>query len=121
MGPIHRFVEAFNRGDVTEIGDALAPDASARVLGAPFPEEQGRDVILRTSIPHLLDGSLRAEPVDVEGAPGVVLCTEDGAIDVAVLVSVDEVHVTQLHYVTGPHEPDRLRAVGVALGRITTV
>lgn len=59
------FVAAFNARDLQALAARLAPEATARVVGAPFPEEVGRDAIRETSLAYLLgDGSrLRAEGI----------------------------------------------------------
>jgi ketosteroid isomerase-like protein len=122
MNLINQFVAAFNAGDLDALAALLAADATAEVIGAPFPQEQGREKIRATSLPHLLDAelSLTAIAADVEGSPGLILVQgAAGAVDTAVLCTAapDGSALTRLEYLVVPHQPDRVAAVAAALGR----
>lgn len=120
--PIQRFIDAFNARDLPAMEEVLAPDATAQVVAAPFPVEQGAPAIMATSIPYLLDSELHASAADVEEAPGILLraAAGSGPIDVAIQVIADANLIARLDYITGPHQPERLRALGAALGIATT-
>ena len=113
------FVDAFNRHDDSALCALLADDATARVLGAPFPEERGAQAIGNTSLPYLLDpkGHLGASVAEVEGAPGILLRAEDGEgpIDTAIRIETNADRICCLEYIVAPHEPSRLLAIGAAL------
>ncbi|MBL4847960.1 MAG: nuclear transport factor 2 family protein [Planctomycetes bacterium] len=74
--PLPLFVEAFNASDLDAMAALLSTNATAQVLGAPFPEEQGADVIRHTSFPHICElegaaslGSVREVRRRAEGPP----------------------------------------------------
>ena len=114
------FADAFNRRDRDALAALLDADATAEVLGAPFPLEVGRERIQATSLPHLLDETvgLVASTVDAGAERWVVLRTEQGhgPIDTAVHLEHDGTTIHRLAYVTGPHQPERLHAIGSACG-----
>ena len=121
MPSIHEhFIEAFNAGAVARLADLLADDATAQVLGSPFPVEKGRDAIARTSLPHVLDPSagLVASLGNARDEPWILLRTENGRgpIDTAIRIGHDAGRVTRIEYVVAPHQPDALRALGEQLG-----
>ena len=115
-----RFVKAFNGRQVPRVAELLAPDATAEVLGSPFPVEHGREVIARTSLPHVLapEAGLVASLGVAKGTPWILLRTQDGAgpIDTAIRIDHEGTRVTRIEYVVAPHEPMALRAIGAQLG-----
>ena len=111
------FADAFNARDLDALASCVALDATARVEGAPFPEEVGRETIRDTSLSYLLsaDPPLRAEAVEREDA-AVLLLDARGRVDVAILVRESGGLANLLVYLTAPHAPDRLRKVAADLG-----
>jgi ketosteroid isomerase-like protein len=103
MDLFDRFATAFNDRDLDALAELLADDAVARVDGAPFPEERGRDMIRKTSLHYLLEeNALRA--ARHEG--WILLRDGDGRLDCAVEARTDGDRITSLRYVTEPHRPD---------------
>jgi hypothetical protein len=103
---IDQFVAAFNDKNLDGLGACLAEDASAQVLGSPFPVEEGRDAICATSLPYLLESDLQARRVDHPTIAVVLL--RDGCLDVA--IEMDD-GIATLRYLTMPHRSDELRTV----------
>ncbi len=116
--PLQAFVDAFNDRDLERLRAELVADAVAHVVGAPFPLEEGRDVIARTSLPYLLEAGLVAQLVDLEGTPGIALLIGGAAGPIDVFVRVERAGggICALAYLTAPHAPEELRAVGQSLG-----
>ena len=113
MSPYEAFAAAFNDRDLQALGALLADDAWAEVLGAPFPREVGRDAILSTSFPYLLEADPPlAARVRTEGERIWLLLCVDGVVDTAIRATVERERVTSLEYVVGPHRPDELRRIG---------
>lgn len=116
MEVFDRFAAAFNARDLDALADCLADDAVARVDGAPFPEEKGRDVIRKTSLPHLLEGSeLRAVRSDTMQG-WILLRDAAGRLDCAVEVTECDGRIAALRYVTAPHRPEELRSLADRAG-----
>ena len=115
-----RLVEAFNRREIPRVVQLLAPDATAEVLGSPFPVERGRDVIARTSLPHVLDSKagLVASVALANGHPWILLRSQGGRgpIDTAIRIDHEGGRVTRIEYVVAPHQPEALRTLGAQLG-----
>lgn len=120
LSTLHAFAEAFNRRDLAGASALLAPDATAEVLDSGFPEERGREVIECTSLPYLLDPAalLVASVVLAEGDPWVLLRSDDGSgpIDTAIRARIRQGKILRLEYLVAPHQPEALRAVGLACG-----
>jgi ketosteroid isomerase-like protein len=112
MDLLDRFAVAFNDRDLDALASLLADDAVARVDGAPFPEERGRDMIRKTSLPYLL-GNEGLRAVRREG--WILLQDADGRLDCAVEAKIDGERITALRYVTEPHRPEELRRLAVLL------
>jgi hypothetical protein len=116
--PLPAFVEAFNARDLDAMAALLATDATAQVLGAPFPEEQGAEMIRHTSLPHVCDPELGlvASRVIFEGRDWILLRIpgESGPIDTALSAAVEGGAIQRIEYVVAPHQPERLRALGAA-------
>ena len=119
------FAENFNVGDADLLASLLAPDATAQVIDAPFPEEQGRGVIRTTSIPHILEMEppVTARAETFEDEPWVLLVRsatsdDDGVLEMAVRVIGNAAGdaIARLEYVTPPNAPDRLAAIAAAFG-----
>ena len=110
------FAAAFNARDIDAMAALLTPDATAQVVGAPFPEECGADKIRVTSFPYLCDARLTASVVEIEGTEWVLLRNDAGEIDTALDVRRDGDLVTRIEYIVAPHRPERLRALGAACG-----
>jgi len=114
------FVRAFNRRDAHDMAGLLAHDATAQVLGSPFPQEQGPEAIRTTSFPHLLeaDPPLTASRARIVGGDCVLLRTREGRgpIDTVVLFGLADFRIQHLDYVVAPHEPKRLRRIGRSCG-----
>ena len=115
-----RFVEAFNARQVPRVADLLTDDATAEVLGSPFPVERGRDAIASTSLPHVLDpgAGLVASVVHADGHPWILLRADEGQgpIDTAIRIDHEASRVTRIEYLVAPHQPEALRALGAQLG-----
>ena len=109
---------AFNARDLEALAECLAPDAKARVEGAPFPEEVGRETIRDTSLAYLLgeDARLHAEAVD-HPEVSVVLFDGRGRLDVAIEFEESDGLAVSLTYYTVPNAPERLAAIASDLGR----
>ena len=118
--PLAAFVAAFNARDLDALRALLAEDATAQVLGAPFPEERGAAAIATTSLPHLLepDADLGAALAEHDGRRLVLLRRDRGAgpLDTVVEASVSGGRVRRLAYTVAPFRPDELAALGDALG-----
>jgi len=115
-----RFVAAFNGREIPRIAELLATDATAEVLGSPFPVERGRDVIAGTSLPHVLDpgAGLVASFALAAGQPWILLRGDEGRgpIDTAIRIDHEGSRVTRIEYVVAPHQPEALRTLGAQLG-----
>lgn len=114
------FVQAFNARDPERLSGLLAHDASAKVLGAPFPLEEGPEVIRATSFAHLLeaDPPLTASRARIVSGECVLLRTEEGRgpIDTVILFGLADFRIQHLDYVTAPHVPEQLRRAGRGCG-----
>jgi hypothetical protein len=117
------FATHFNAGDADLLAALLAPDATAKVIDAPFPEEQGRGVIRATSIPHILElePPVTARVEIVEAIAWVLLVRSiegDGALDMAIRITANAASdaITRLEYLTAPNAPERLAAIATACG-----
>jgi len=110
MDLLDRFAAAFNDRDLDALASLLADDAVARVDGAPFPEERGRDMIRKTSLPYLL-GTEELRAVRHDG--WILLRDAEGRLDCAVEAGTDGEWITSLPYVTEPHRPDEFRRLAV--------
>ena len=111
------FVAAFNRRDLAALAGLVATDAVARVDGAPFPEERGREVIRDTSLAYVLgeDLALHARPTehpDVE----VLLLDADGRLDMALAVEHADGLARSIVYYTTPHRREVMSDIANALG-----
>ena len=111
------FATAFNARDLNALKACLADHATAQVIGAPFPEEVGRDTIAQTSLPYLLEESRKLRAVTVEHpAVSVLLLDEQDRLDVAIHLEADSDVITLLHYYTMPNTPDRMTAIAAECG-----
>ncbi len=114
------FARAFNQREVGDMARLLAHDATARVLGAPFPTEEGSDVIRVTSFPHLLeaDPPLTASRARIESGDCVLLRTDEGRgpIDSVLLFGLADFRIQHIDYVVAPHDPEQLRQIGRSCG-----
>ena len=112
------FVAAFNDSDLDAMAALLSADASAQVLGAPFPEEQGAATNRHTSFPHICELDLVASLTSVGGAEWILLRTEGGRgpIDTALKLRVVGATIERIEYLVAPHQPEQLRALGAACG-----
>ena len=117
MSAAERFVAAFNARDLEALADCVAPDATARVDGAPFPTEEGRQAIRDTSFAYLLgiDPPLRAQRVDHPEA-ALLLLDGQGRIDMAVRIEEVDSFARTIRYYTLPHRPLVVTAIADALG-----
>jgi len=111
------FVAAFNTRNLAGLAACLAPDAVARVEGAPFPEERGRDAIRATSLPYMLgdENALRAQTIGHPEA-SVLLLDQRGRLDIAIRMEVSEGKAISLAYYTMPHCPEVVRRIAAAVG-----
>lgn len=118
MDVAEAFVAAFNTGNLAGAAACLAEDAVARVEGAPFPEEQGRDTIRDTSLAYLMndDKPLRADTVGIPDA-SILLLDEAGRVDVAIRIEVTDGKMTSLVYYTMPHCAEQLTKIAESVGR----
>ena len=124
MSDLHQtFADAFNARDLQALVNLLADDATAEVLGSPFPIEQGPDQIAKTSFPHVLDeqAALRASLGVAEGERWILLRANAGAgpVDTAIRLETKGSSIARVEYVVAPHQPRRLRALGAACGIAT--
>lgn len=121
-----QLVDRFNARDLQGMVNLLAPDATAEVLDAGFPVERGRDVIARTSFPHVLglgDDTDGGRPVarlwcDSATENKLVLLVSDGALDTAMRIELDEAgtSITRIEYLVGWQRPAELRTIAMAAG-----
>jgi hypothetical protein len=93
------FVDAFNAGNVDAMAACLAEDAWAEVVDAPFPREQGRSAIRRTSFSYLLGQDLTAESESDE----ILLRDSSGAIDMSLRYRTRDGLMTEIRYFTRAH------------------
>jgi len=116
VGALDRFAAAFNERDLDALAACVAEDATARVDGAPFPEEKGRDEIRATSLRYLLeDEDLRA--VRHGAIDGWILLQDvEKRLDTAIECATSGGAVTALRYVTAPHRPGELHRVAQLAG-----
>ena len=100
------------------ISSCLASEATACVVGAPFPEEIGRDTIRDTSLAYLLDHEphLRAEAVE-HPAADILLLDDRNRVEMAIHVKEADGRATSLDYYTVPHRPDEVAEIARDLGR----
>ena len=117
------FVAAFNRRDLGALADLLAPDAVARVDGAPFPEERGREQVRATSLAYVVgeEQRLRARTAGLpvtEGLPAtpVLLVDVAGRLDMAIAVEQSDGLATSIVYYTTPHRPELVGEIARAVG-----
>ena len=117
------FVAAFNRRDLGALAYLLAPDAVARVDGAPFPEERGREQVRETSLAYVVaeEQGLRARTASLavtEGLPAtpVLLIDDAGRLDMAIAVEQSGGLATSLVYYTVPHRPELVGEIARTLG-----
>jgi len=117
MDVAEAFAAAFNTRNPASVAACLDPDATARVEGAPFPEEKGRDAVRDTSIAYLLGDENPLSAITV-GHPeaSVLLLDEQNRADVAIRFEVGDGVVQSLVYYTMPHSPDVLTRVAEASG-----
>ena len=111
------FVAAFNRRDLGALADLLAPDAVARVDGAPFPEERGREQVRETSLAYVVgeEQGLRARTADLPATP-VLLVDDAGRLDMAIAVEQKDGLATSLVYYTTPHRPELVGEIARTVG-----
>ncbi len=111
------FVAAFNRRDLGALADLLAPDAVARVDGAPFPEERGREQVRATSLAYVVgeEQGLRARTADLAATP-VLLIDGAGRLDMAIAVEQCDGLATSLVYYTVPHRPEFVSEIARTVG-----
>ena len=116
MDVADRFVAAFNARDLDALAGCVAPDATARVDGAPFPIEEGRDAIRDTSLAYLLAISppLRAQRADHPDAALLLLDTE-GRVDMAIQIEEAATLARTVVYYTVPHRPEVVETIASAL------
>ena len=119
------FAERFNARDLEGLAALLAEDATAEVLDSGFPVERGRDVIAKTSLPHILgeiDPPLSARVwAATDEEPLVLLVTADDVLDTVVRVigseaSPPNASITRLEYLVGWHRPADLAGIAAAAG-----
>jgi hypothetical protein len=116
---IDSFIAAFNARDLGALKAPLAADATAQVIGSPFPVEHGPDVIAATSLPHMPGGSgeeLVAEAFDEAGQQWVLLIASDGTLDTAATAAVSEDGITRIEYFVTHFALDTVRRVANARG-----
>lgn len=97
---IDKFVAAFNARNLDGLKALLATDATAQVIGAPFPVERGADVIAATSLPHMLGGDerLSAESFNHDGKPWVLFRAPDGTLDTVATIAFERGLITRIEY-----------------------
>ena len=93
-------------------------NATAKVIGAPFPLEVGRAQILATSIPHLREGApTTARTAEHEGTPLVLLVrTEDDKLECILRLGVERDQVSRIEYLTVPNARDEMLTIADAKG-----
>ncbi len=120
---LDQFVEAFNTRQLDPISSLLQDDAVAQVVEAPFPREEGRETIMKTSIPYMAGGDLAASVVVIDGHSRVIFRTQggQGPLDVIAHIDLQDKHIQRIDWITGPHCPVELHKAGKALGLETTL
>ena len=112
--------EAFNRHDKEAMSALLAPDATAQVLGSPFPEEIGAATIATTSFTYLLDDAARplgAEARMLKGDACVLLRRQgDGALDVLFRIRHRAGKLTRIEYLVTGFRRDEMLSLVNSLG-----
>jgi len=116
-----RFADAFNARDLDAMTALLAPEATAQVLGSPFPVEERPATIRATSFAYLLaeeDGSLQAEPVRHAGTDYVLLRKSAGvrALDCVARLRVLEARIEGIEYLVSAFRKSELASLAAALG-----
>ena len=118
MAFVDDFVAAFNARDLDALANCVTPDATARVEGAPFPEEVGRETIRDTSFAYLLGDAPKLHGEVVRHADtSILLLDEQGRVEVAIQVEEIGGRGRSLVYFTMPNAPERLMRIARDLGR----
>ncbi|MHC4955536.1 MAG: hypothetical protein ACYTGZ_16920 [Planctomycetota bacterium] len=117
MGCAGAFAAAFNARDLDALAACVASDATARVDGAPFPDEQGRETIRDTSLVYLLrdEVPLLARTVDHPDV-AILLLDHDGRLDVAIRVEESDGLASSLLYYTVPHRREIMEGIAKDTG-----
>lgn len=115
------FAKAFNERDLDGMASVLAPDATAQVLGAPFPEEVGAAAIRETSFPHICGAELdlAASWFQTESSNYILLREDQGRGPIDTVLDCTFVGpgvIERIEYLVAPHMPQRLAAFGRRCG-----
>jgi hypothetical protein len=94
-----------------------APDATAQVMGSPFPEERGIEDIAKKSLPHMLDedNPLTASTGELGGRALILFRDAGGKLDAAAYLSESNGLVTRMEYIVSFHRADELNLIDLKL------
>jgi RNA polymerase sigma-70 factor (ECF subfamily) len=113
-GALEAFRRAIETGDLQGLLDMLAPDVVLLGDGGGVVQAVPRPVVGADKVARLLavglprlTGAVSAEPVQINGSPGLVVRI-DGQIDNIVAVRVDDNLVTGLYVVRNPEKLSRV-------------
>jgi len=105
-----QFAEAFNKRDVAALKALYTADATAQVMGSPFPEERGVEDIAKKSLSHMLDedNPLTAAAAQIAGKPLVLFRNQSGKLEAAAWVTENEGKIGRMEYIVSWHRADEL-------------
>jgi histidine triad (HIT) family protein len=111
------FAEAFNKRDVAVLKALHAPDATAQVMGSPFPEEHGIDDIVKKSLSHMLDedNPLTASTGELGGRALILFRDGTGKLDTAAYMSESGGKITRMEYIVSYHRAEELNLIDLKL------
>jgi histidine triad (HIT) family protein len=112
-----QFADAFNKRDVPTLKSLYAADATAQVMGSPFPEEHGVEDIAKKSLNHMLDedNPLTATPGQLAGRALVLFRDQTGKLDAAAYVTEAEGKIRRMEYIVVWHRAEELNLIDLKL------
>jgi histidine triad (HIT) family protein len=112
-----QFAEAFNKRDVATLKSLYAGDATAQVIGSPFPEERGVEDIAKKSLNHMLDedNPLTACAGQLAGRALVLFRDQTGKLDVAAYVTEQDGKIKRMEYIVSFHRADELNLIDLKM------
>jgi histidine triad (HIT) family protein len=112
-----QFAEAFNKRDVAALKSLYAADATAQVMGSPFPEEHGAEDIAKKSLNHMLDeeNPLTATAGQITGRPLVLFRDQTGKLDAAAWVAESDGKIKRMEYIVTWHRAEELNLIDLKM------
>jgi histidine triad (HIT) family protein len=112
-----KYAETFNKRDAAALKALYAPDATAQVMGSPFPEERGIEDIAKKSLNHMLDDDnpLTASSGELGGRALILFHDGAGKLDAAAYMSEAGGKVTRMEYIVSYHRAEELNLIDLKL------